>query len=72
MSRFQQSELTYLGGERRLARVATLGQDGKSHVVPMGWSYNPETDTIDVGGKDFASTKKYPDVARRGRAPQSS
>src|SRR6266568_644856 len=68
MSRFQESELTFLHGERRLARVATVGQDGTPHVVPVGWSYNPDTDTIDVGGMDFANTKKYRDVVRRGRA----
>jgi pyridoxamine 5'-phosphate oxidase family protein len=34
----------------------------------VGWKYNPQTDTIDVGGNDFANTKKYRDVARNGRA----
>ena len=38
------------------------------HVVRVGWSYNRETDTLDVGGRDFASTKKYRDVAPTGRA----
>lgn len=37
-------------------------------VVPVGWSYNKKTDTIDVGGRDFANTKKYRDVVRTGRA----
>ena len=68
MSAFQQHELAFLQSGRPLGRVATVGRDGTPHVVPVGWSYNPETDTIDVGGQDFATTKKYQDVARHGRA----
>lgn len=29
------------------------------HVVPLGWRYNPELDTIDIGGRDFARTRKF-------------
>ena len=67
VSVYTEAELGYLS-ERRLARIATVGADGTPHVVPVGWSYNPELDTIDIGGHDFASTKKYRDVARNGRA----
>lgn len=68
MSRFQESELDFFGSDRRLARVATVGKDGMPQVVPVGWSYNSATDTIDVGGRDMANTKKFRDVAREGRA----
>jgi pyridoxamine 5'-phosphate oxidase family protein len=68
MSAFSEAELAYLLGERRLGRVATVGRDGTPHVVPVGWSYNAEHDSIDVGGHDFARTKKFRDVARSGRA----
>ncbi|HUZ00280.1 MAG TPA: PPOX class F420-dependent oxidoreductase [Thermomicrobiaceae bacterium] len=68
MSRFTAHEQTFLLGERRLARLATVGRDGTPHVTPVGWSYNPEHDTIDVGGRDLARTKKFRDVARTGRA----
>jgi pyridoxamine 5'-phosphate oxidase family protein len=58
-----------MSGERRLARIATVGRDGIPHVVPVGtWSYNPEHDSIDVGGHDFTRTKKYREVERSGRA----
>lgn len=67
-SAFTPGELAYLSGERRLARVATVGPDGTPHVVPVGWSYNADLDTIDVGGQDVTATKKYRDVARSGRA----
>jgi pyridoxamine 5'-phosphate oxidase family protein len=69
MSAFTELELAYLTGDRRLARLATVGKDGTPHVVPVGmWSYNAEHDAIDVGGHDFARTKKYRDVERNGRA----
>jgi pyridoxamine 5'-phosphate oxidase family protein len=69
MSAFSEAELEYLKGERRLGRIATVGRDATPHVVPVGmWSYNPELDTIDVGGSDPARTKWFRDVARSGRA----
>jgi pyridoxamine 5'-phosphate oxidase family protein len=37
-------------------------------VVPVGWIYNAEHDSIDVGGHDFAKTKKFRDARRSGRA----
>ena len=62
-SKFSASELAYLG-DRRLGRLATVDSDGLPHVVPLGWSYNPATDTIDVGGQDFARTAKFRNVER--------
>jgi pyridoxamine 5'-phosphate oxidase family protein len=69
MSVFSDDELRYLLGERRLARLATVGKDGTPHVVPVGmWSHNREHDTIDVAGHEFDRTKKYRDVRRHARA----
>jgi pyridoxamine 5'-phosphate oxidase family protein len=68
MSAFSAAELDYLLGERRLGRLATVGEDGTPHVVPVGWRYNADHDSIDVGGRDFVGTKKYRDVSRSGRA----
>ena len=68
VSAFADSELAYLLGERRLARLATVGSDGTPHVTPVGWTYNAELDTIDIGGRDFTRTKKFRDVRRSGRA----
>jgi pyridoxamine 5'-phosphate oxidase family protein len=65
---FTDTELAYLTSERRLARLATVGPDGTPHVAPVGWAYNAELGTIDVGGRDIARTKKFRDVARTGRA----
>lgn len=68
MSAFTATELAYMSGERRLARIATTGRDGTPHVVPVGWSYDPEHDAIEVRGHDLTATKKYRDVRRTGRA----
>lgn len=67
MSAFSDRELDYLTGPRRVARVATVGKDGTPHVVPVGFTYNAELDTIDIGGIENERTKKYRDVERSGR-----
>jgi pyridoxamine 5'-phosphate oxidase family protein len=68
MTTFTDKELAYLSGERRLGRLATVGADGTPHVVPVGWTYNAVEETIDVGGMQLDTTKKYGDVRRSGRA----
>ena len=68
MTLFTDSELQYLTRERRLARIATVGRDGMPHVVPVGWSFNVELDTIDVTGRELERTKKFRDVAFSRRA----
>ena len=67
MGKFTEDERKYLA-EHRLGRIATVGKDGTPHVVPVGWRYNPERESIDVGGRDFARTKKFRDARRSGRA----
>jgi len=66
MSVFSPAEITYLASQR-LARIATAGRDGQPHVVPVSFRYNADTDTIDVGGHDFAQRKKYRDVLKNPR-----
>ena len=61
MSVFSAAEISYLQSQR-LARIATAGPNGQPHVVPLAFRYNPDMDTIDVGGHDFAKRKKYRDV----------
>jgi pyridoxamine 5'-phosphate oxidase family protein len=74
-SAFNDTELEYLLAEfdhlatkRRLGRLATVGKDGTPHVVPVGFRYNAELDTIDIAGFNNERTKKFRDVARSGRA----
>lgn len=66
MSVFTPQEIDYLGSQR-LARIATVGPNSQPHVVPVGFRYNPDTDTIDIGGHDFAKRKKWQDVQKNPR-----
>jgi pyridoxamine 5'-phosphate oxidase family protein len=61
MSVFTSAELSYLATQR-LGRLATVGPDGQPHVVPVAFRHDPDHDTIDIGGHDFANRKKYRDV----------
>ena len=63
MSAFTPAEIAYLQSQL-LGRLATVGSDGRPHVVPVGFRYNPDLDTVDIGGHDFARRKKFRDVRR--------
>ena len=67
MSVFTEKEIDYLAGQR-LGRIATVGVDGQPHVVPTSFRYNPDHDSIDVGGLRMSQTKKLRDIRRTGRA----
>jgi pyridoxamine 5'-phosphate oxidase family protein len=66
MKRFTAEEIAYLQSQR-LGRMATVNEKGDLHVVPVGFRYNPEHETIDIGGHNFASSKKYREAVRHGR-----
>jgi pyridoxamine 5'-phosphate oxidase family protein len=61
------AQIEYLRSQR-LGRIATAGADGKPHVVPTSFRYNPELGTVDCGGRHVATTKKYRDVQANGWA----
>ena len=63
MSAFSEQEIAYLA-EGKLGRIATIDTAGYPHVVPVGWSYNAELDTIDVGGRNPEATQKFRNAAR--------
>jgi pyridoxamine 5'-phosphate oxidase family protein len=71
---FTEGERRFLGGQLPggtgplLARIATVGEDGTPHVVPVGFRFDPNIDVIEVGGIKNERTKKYRDVQRTGRA----
>jgi pyridoxamine 5'-phosphate oxidase family protein len=68
MTAFTEPELAYLRSERLLGRLATVGAGGMPHVAPVGWNLDPGAEVIEITGRDFATTKKFRDVARTGRA----
>lgn len=67
MSSFTRAEIEYLGGQR-LGRLATVDVTGNPHVVPVGFRYNEEMDTIDIGGHNLSKSKKFRDAGATGRA----
>lgn len=61
MKRFTDAEIAYLKSQP-LGRLATIGTNGKPHVAPVGIFYDPENQTIVIGGLDMAASKKYRDA----------
>jgi len=57
--------LTFLR-EYHLASLTTLRADGSPHVVPVGFSYDPELRIVRV--ITFPSSMKYKNALRGGRA----
>lgn len=41
---------------------------GVPHVVPVGFRYNEDLDTIDIGGHDLGKSKKFRDAGTTGKA----
>ena len=67
VSKFTEEELAYLQTQR-LGRLATVNERGEPQVAAVGFRYNPELDTIDIGGYDMANTQKFRNIARNGLA----
>jgi pyridoxamine 5'-phosphate oxidase family protein len=67
MSAFTEKEIEYMM-EQRLGRLATVDTEGRPHVVPVGFRYNPELDTLDIGGRRLGATKKFRDAGKTGKA----
>ena len=63
MSVFTLAQIDYLQSQP-LGRLATVGSNGQAHVVPVGFRYDPEQDTVDIGGHDFSKRKKFRDARR--------
>src|SRR5258708_15047392 len=64
MSNFTPSEIEYLNNQR-LGRLATVNVAGEPHVVPVGFRYNAEFDSIDIGGVNLCWRRKNRDASRR-------
>lgn len=67
MSKFTEAELEYLKTQR-LGRLATVNERGEPQIAPVGFRYNAELDTIDIGGHNIAETQKFRNVACNGLA----
>ncbi len=66
MQYLNDDEITYLRSQM-LGRIATANAKGQPHVTPVGFRYNEETGTIDIGGYDLAATRKARDIHENPR-----
>jgi pyridoxamine 5'-phosphate oxidase family protein len=58
MTSFTDAELAYLAGQR-LGRLATVAADGSLQNNPVGFQYNAELGTIDIGGLRMGASRKF-------------
>jgi pyridoxamine 5'-phosphate oxidase family protein len=63
---FTDAQLAYLRTQR-LGRLATIRPDGTLQNSPVGFSVNAATSTIDIGGYNMASSRKFHNVRSSGR-----
>lgn len=52
----------------RVATVDTVDTEGMPHVVPCGWSFDPATEEVVLGGRDVLRTVRAAHVRATGRA----
>ena len=62
MAAFTETELAYLRTQR-LGRLATVRPDGTVQNNPVGFGYNDKLQTIDIGGRNMAASRKFRNVA---------
>lgn len=66
MTTFTEAEIGYLSTTQRLGRLATVGADGRPHVMPVGVFYDPEAEAVVVGGAvNMAASRKFRDAVAR-------
>jgi pyridoxamine 5'-phosphate oxidase family protein len=63
---FTQVELDYLASQK-LGRLATEQPGGTLQVSPVGFTHNAELGTIDIGGFNMATSRKYRNVVANGK-----
>ncbi|MDT7749752.1 MAG: pyridoxamine 5-phosphate oxidase family protein [Pseudonocardiales bacterium] len=63
---FTDPEIDYLTGQP-IGRLATKQPNGNLQVNPVGFAYNSDTGTIDIGGYTMSVSRKYRNVADNGR-----
>ena len=63
---FTDPELAYLGTQP-LGRLATVQSDGTPQASPVGFRYNEELGTIDIGGYNMSASQKFRNVLHDNR-----
>ena len=63
---FSDTELAYLASQR-LGRLATVDPGGAPQNNPVGFRYNAELGTIDIGGRAMGASRKFRNLATNPR-----
>jgi pyridoxamine 5'-phosphate oxidase family protein len=58
--------IAYLESQR-LGRLATVDRTGAPQNNPVGFRYNPELGTIDIGGRNMGASRKFRNLAANPR-----
>ncbi len=64
---FTEPELEYVRSQF-LARLATVQPDGTVQVNPVCYRYNETLNAFEIGGFNFARSRKFRNIAANGRA----
>jgi pyridoxamine 5'-phosphate oxidase family protein len=56
------THLAYLATQR-LGRLATVDPEGRPQNNPVGFRYNPDLGTIDIGGHNMGRSRKFANLA---------
>lgn len=65
---FTEAEYAFLASPRGLARIATVDPTGMPHVVPTGWTFDAQNDTLLLTGRDVGSTQRVKHLAGHSKA----
>lgn len=63
---FTKAQIAYLKGQR-LGRLATLRPDGTLQNNPVGFSFDEEAGTFEIGGMNMGGSQKYKNVVANGQ-----
>jgi pyridoxamine 5'-phosphate oxidase family protein len=63
---FTETEVAYLATQQ-LGRLATVQPDGTLQVNPVGFTYDPASEVIDIRGYNMGASRKFRNVAGDGR-----
>ncbi len=66
MTTLTPEQIDYLGTQA-LGRLATVNPSGAPQNSPVGFTYNAELGTIDIGGHNLGASKKFRNLATNDR-----
>ena len=66
MAKFTSAQIRYIKSQR-LGRLATLRPDGTLQNNPVGFTFDEESGTFEIGGFNMGASQKYKNVVANGQ-----